>query len=257
MSFEEIISMMENAEDYTDLYDAATYIVDDDLRNKVEQAIGVCEDDGDTVEEAYSILTSDLLYMHIYELNEGLDITAENKTLNSYIADIKEVSNDKDLLNILDEMLNNKDISNDIVDNIRQLFKNNRYMPLKSKIEAIMRFIDSLGIKEVKTESVSNIDKQDKTLDSIIDDKENEDTLLDNIKDRTGQQMSVGDFNKFLQTTFNQFNKLFLLDSDLYSMDLSANQYLEIKEDDKVYTVNYNIVDVDNSIIEITNASVE
>ena len=37
MSFEEIIRMMENAVDYIDLYDAASYIVDDNLRVDVEQ----------------------------------------------------------------------------------------------------------------------------------------------------------------------------------------------------------------------------
>ena len=74
MSFEEIIRMMENAEDYMDLYDAASYIVDDDLRVDVEQLIEQCEDDGEDVETTYSIVTSDLLDMKMYELNESVDI---------------------------------------------------------------------------------------------------------------------------------------------------------------------------------------
>ena len=70
-SFQEIITRMENATDYSELYDAALLIKDDKLRTDVEQAIGQCEDDGDDVETAYSIITSDLLDSKSNDINES------------------------------------------------------------------------------------------------------------------------------------------------------------------------------------------
>ena len=51
MDFDEIIARMENAEDYMDLYDAASYIVDDKLRGEVNDQLEQCEEDGDDVVE--------------------------------------------------------------------------------------------------------------------------------------------------------------------------------------------------------------
>ena len=70
ITFREIISRMENATEYTDLYDAASLIKDTELRVDVEQLIGDCEDDGDSIEIAYSIVTTDLLDIMIDEPNE-------------------------------------------------------------------------------------------------------------------------------------------------------------------------------------------
>ena len=83
MGFEEIITKMENAVDYMDLYDAASYIIDDDLRVAVEQLIEECEDDNVSVEEAYSLITSDLLDIHLDELNESLDMDDNTMSYNS------------------------------------------------------------------------------------------------------------------------------------------------------------------------------
>lgn len=73
-SFDEIITRMENATDYSELYDAALLIKNDDLRTDVEHAIETCEQDGDDVETAYSIVTSDLLDDKVQDLNENLKI---------------------------------------------------------------------------------------------------------------------------------------------------------------------------------------
>jgi len=70
-SFEEIITRMENATDYEELYSAASLIKNDDIRTDVEQAIDQCESDGDDVETAYSIVTSDVLDMYRNDLNES------------------------------------------------------------------------------------------------------------------------------------------------------------------------------------------
>lgn len=68
-SFEEIIDMMASAEEYEDLYYAASLIKNDDLRIDVEELIDSCEQDEDDVDTAYSIVTSDLLDNKVNELN--------------------------------------------------------------------------------------------------------------------------------------------------------------------------------------------
>lgn len=69
--FSEIIDMMSNAESYDELYTAAGLIADEGLRVSVEELIGQCEDDGDDVETAYSVVTSDLLDDKVNDLNES------------------------------------------------------------------------------------------------------------------------------------------------------------------------------------------
>lgn len=282
MSFEEIIRMMENAEDYIDLYDAAAYIVDDDLRVDVEQLIGQCEDDGDSVEEAYSIVTSDLLDTKVYDLNESkqIDTEKERNSLQDYVDDINDVSNDKDLVNIIDDMENNKNINKDLVIAVRQLFKNNRFMPLNKKADTIIKFIkdnsdepvkeqvekpetltealeeDTEEIEDADIDTLDNNEKENKDIDEIKnkDDKDNSDielTTLDTLKKRIGQQFDVGELNSLIQTTFNQYNQIFLMTSDLYNMNLDQTQTIEVDDDDTVYTISYDIIDMDSGLIEL------
>lgn len=68
-TFSEIIEMMADAEDYGELYNAASYIKNDDLRVDVEQMIGEYEDTDTDVDVAYSCVTSDLLDMYMYDDN--------------------------------------------------------------------------------------------------------------------------------------------------------------------------------------------
>lgn len=68
-TFQDIIEMMADAEDYGDLYSAASFIKNQDLRVDVEQMIGEYEDSDTDVETAYSCVTSDLLDSYIYEDN--------------------------------------------------------------------------------------------------------------------------------------------------------------------------------------------
>lgn len=279
MSFEEIIRMMENAEDYMDLYDASSYIVDDGLRVDVEQAIQQCEDDGDEVEVAYSIVTSDLLDMKIHELNESIDID-ENEVqldkLSDYVSYFEEASNDKDLLNIIDEMEKNKSIDDELVTAVRQLFRNNRFMSLNDKVDAILRFIEENSDGEVKTENLTesaevyyNIDREDKDLEEAqedakeeLEDKEKEDikpdlATLNKLKDRKGQQLSVGELNSLLQGMLEQHNELFLLKSDLMNMDLDRTQELTIEDDGGNFILSYDIIDAGKGIIQIKDVNLE
>lgn len=284
MSFEEIIYLMEIADDYSELYDAAENIIDEDLRSKVISAIGICEDDGDDVETACSIVTSDWLDTKKYDLNESkkFDTTKERNALQDYIDDINEVSNDKDLINIIDDMEKNKSIDKDLVAAVRQLFKNNRFTALNQKADTIIKFIKENSDEKVETEPQDNIKEEPEQLTEAVEDelddkiedvdkdtkdndeKENQDiedkkekgielTTLDTLKKRIGQQFDVGEFNSLIQTTFNQYNQVFLMTSDLYNMNLDQTQTIDVDDDDKVYTISYDIIDMDSGLIELKN----
>lgn len=281
MGFEEIITKMENAVDYMDLYDAASYIIDDDLRVAVEQLIEECENDNVSVEEAYSLITSDLLDIHLDELNESLDIDDNTMSYNSiqdYIPDLENASNDKDLLNVLDDMEQNKNLDTDMTTNIRQLFRNNRFMPLNNKVDTLIKYINTeYGQKQESLTEATVIDndkhtniednkiKSDivkDTSENVEDDDidtstDNSDDILETLNDRVGQQFSVAELNKLLQNVLGQPNKLFLLASDLSSMDLDRTQNIDITDDDITYVISFDIIDMENGIVELTNAKVE
>lgn len=98
VSFQEIIEMMDAAVDYSDMYEAASNIVNTDLRLDVENAIGQCEDDGDEIDQAVSIVTSDLLDMHLNDKNvENLN---ESKKVEETEAVIPHPS-EKEILNFI------------------------------------------------------------------------------------------------------------------------------------------------------------
>lgn len=281
MSFEEIITKMENAVDYMDLYDAASYIIDDDLRVAVEQLIEECENDNVSVEEAYSLIISDLLDIHLDELNESLDIDDNTMSYNSiqdYIPDLENASNDKDLLNVLDDMEQNKNLDTDMTTNIRQLFRNNRFMPLNNKVDTLIKYINTeYGQKQESLTEATVIDNDKHTNiednkiksdivkdtsenvedDDIDNSTDNSDDILETLNDRVGQQFSVAELNKLLQNVLGQPNKLFLLASDLSSMDLDRTQNIDITDDDITYVISFDIIDMENGIVELTNAKVE
>lgn len=281
MSFEEIITKMENAVDYMDLYDAASYIIDDDLRVAVEQLIEECENDNVSVEEAYSLITSDLLDIHLDELNESLDIDDNTMSYNSiqdYIPDLENASNDKDLLNVLDDMEQNKNLDTDMTTNIRQLFRNNRFMPLNNKVDTLIKYINiEYGQKQESLTEATVIDNDKHTNiednkiksdivkdtsenvedDDIDNSTDNSDDILETLNDRVGQQFSVAELNKLLQNVLGQPNKLFILASDLSSMDLDRTQNIDITDDNITYVISFDIIDMENGIVELTNAKVE
>ena len=121
VSFEDIIEMMSNAESYEELYSAAENIANVDLKDDVIKFIQQCEDDGDSVEEAYSIVTTDLLDDKIQDLNEDAYITINDgkKEDEDYlIQDVTELKEIEDgdteapsiegLLSLVNESLSNK-----------------------------------------------------------------------------------------------------------------------------------------------------
>ena len=268
MSFDEIIRMMENADSYIDLYDAASYIVDDDLRVDIERLIESCEDDNEPIDVAYSVVTSNLLDERVTELNESVGIcldTNENITIDDFISLLNDASNDRDLLNVLDRVNYSDNFDDELVSNIHTAFRNNRFMPLNQKIENIIKVVtNDTNHTDTKQESLTEAIEKDTAVDepSMLDDEPitakdtggKYDEIVTTLNDREGQQFSVGDFNKLLQNLLGQANKLFLLTSDLSNMNLDETQVLEINDDENTYNVHYDIIDMDNGVIELKNA---
>lgn len=103
ITFQEIEARMDNAEDYADLYEAASLIADTGLRIDVENLIGQCEDDEDTIDEAVSIICSDLLDMYIND--ENVEHLREGKKVTESVEDIFKDNEEKDLAKyIFDEI---------------------------------------------------------------------------------------------------------------------------------------------------------
>lgn len=272
MSFDEIIRLVDEAEDFIDLYDTATYIEDDELRAEIDHIIDVCSEDNRDLSVAIKRIKN------VLTGNEDKD-----KTIEDYIADINDASNDKDLLNIIDELDKDKAIDDELALAIRQLFRNNRYMSLNDKVDAILRLIQSQDIdvdidentteqlteavdKEIEDKDVDVIDNDEKS-DETIEEKEEiadeQDTekdtteMLKLLRARLGQQYSVGELNSVIQSLFGQYNKVFLLSSDLYNKDLDTTQIVEVEDDEDVYVLSYDIIDMDSGIVELVDVNMK
>lgn len=116
-SFEDIIDDMSLATDYEDLRDAASYIEDIELKNKVYELIDQGEKDGDEVDVTYSLISSDLLDPRVNELNEAKSLTEEYSEkiggdpqdfisdVNVIISKLKEIDVDSLATHLSEEML--------------------------------------------------------------------------------------------------------------------------------------------------------
>lgn len=121
VSFEEIIRDMENAESYEELYNAADKIKNDNLRADVIDCIQTCEKDGDDVDVAYSIVTSDKLDMRVNDLNEAIQTVTT-------VDNIDQESKDEATIKKAIELAGSKDkIDNDTFRALRLALANKDY----------------------------------------------------------------------------------------------------------------------------------
>lgn len=110
VSFQEISDMMEAAESYSELYAAAQMIVDTKLETDVVLAIRACEDDGDDVDTAYSIVTSDLIDGEILAGNKNV-VKTEGKSLSEKFIKFDSESDKEDYI-MTHNLKINKDYKN-------------------------------------------------------------------------------------------------------------------------------------------------
>ena len=69
--------------------------------------------------------------------------------------------------------------------------------------------------------------------------------------------MSVGELNTILQSLFGKFNTVFLTYDEFYNQDPDELQELVVWDDDDMYTINYEIKDVLEPMIAITDVNIE
>ena len=84
-----------------------------------------------------------------------------------------------------------------------------------------------------------------------------EKTIVDYLQDRIDQTMSVGELNTILQSLFGKFNTVFLTYDEFYNQDPEELQELVVWDDDDMYTINYEIKDVLEPMIAITDVNIE
>ena len=67
----------------------------------------------------------------------------------------------------------------------------------------------------------------------------------------------MAELNKLLQNVLGQQNKIFILTSDLSSMDLDKTQHLDVEDDDITYIIDFDIIDMEKGIVELTDITTE
>lgn len=84
-------------------------------------------------------------------------------------------------------------------------------------------------------------------------------TILDELQNRIGQTMDIGEFNNLLQAVFGKYNTIFLTTSALYDIeDWDEPQELVVFDDSDMYTITYLAKDVvDNPSVEITDVTLD
>lgn len=171
VTFQEIISRMENATEYSELYDAASLIENESLRVDVEQLIGQCEDDGDGVSAAYSVVTSDLLDNKVNEENiveesKKVTETVDKGYLKSQIEALQsiEATTFEELKEEMDRLAEDESIDDDEYDTFIDIINDREekcvgYIEQRSKVTNT-DYEDELAIEEDNVKS---------TIEEIID----------------------------------------------------------------------------------------
>lgn len=138
-----------------------------------------------------------------------------------------------------------------IKENGKEIYKNSDYDYYQEEQEDYEDYEDYDGIEESKhlTEAEEDIIEQNE--------EETDNNILDLLQNRIGQNLSVGELNTILQGVLGKYNEVYLLTSDLYNMNPEEPQELVVFDDDDMYTITYNIEDMDNAIIQITDVELD
>lgn len=115
--------------------------------------------------------------------------------------------------------------------------------------------------KEVKhwvTQEIDNYNIKLNESKEIGNENNEEKTILDYLQDRIGQKIEVSELNTVLQSLFARYDRLFITYDDVInSLDWDEPQELYVTDDDDTYTIIYNIVDIEEGIVEITDVIME
>lgn len=138
-----------------------------------------------------------------------------------------------------------------IKENGKEIYKNSDYDYYQEEQEDYEDYEDYDGIEESKhlTEAEEDIIEQNE--------EETDNNILDLLQNRIGQNLTVGELNTILQGVLGTYNEVYLLTSDLYNMNLEESQELVVFDDDDMYTITFEIEDMDNAIIQITDVELD
>lgn len=112
---------------------------------------------------------------------------------------------------------------------------------------------------DIFTEDLKKESKQLNEDENDIQEDEETTTILDELQNRIGQTIGIGEFNNLLQAVFGKYNTIFLTTSALYDIeDWDEPQELVVFDDSDMYTITYLAKDVvDNPSIEMTDVTLD
>lgn len=112
---------------------------------------------------------------------------------------------------------------------------------------------------DIFTEDLKEENKQLNEDENDTQEGEETTTILDELQNRIGQTMDIGEFNNLLQAVFGKYNTIFLTTSALYDIeDWNEPQELVVFDDSDMYTITYLAKDaVDNPSVEITDVTLD
>ena len=112
---------------------------------------------------------------------------------------------------------------------------------------------------DIFTEDLKEENKQLNEDENDTQEGEETTTILDELQNRIGQTMNIGEFNNLLQAVFGKYNTIFLTTSALYDIeDWDEPQELVVFDDSDMYTITYLAKDVvDNPSVEITDVTLD
>ena len=112
---------------------------------------------------------------------------------------------------------------------------------------------------DIFTEELKEENKQLNEDENDTQEDEETTTILDELQNRIGQTIGIGEFNNLLQAVFGKYNTIFLTTSALYDIDdWNEPQELVVFDDSDMYTITYLAKDVvDNPSIEMTDVTLD
>ena len=133
------------------------------------------------------------------------------------------------------------------------------YVSYETKVQEDTKLTEDIDEEDVEgePEQYSEEDKREKEIFDQMKNEKEEKTAFDYFQDRIGVQMSVGELNEIIQSTLGRYQESFLRVDELYNADFTEPQELVIMDDGDTYILTYNIIDLDNAIIEITDVDMD
>ena len=175
------------------------------------------------------------------KLNESKEIKTENNIPEYVLETARNLFNEINKLDDIHSKTTDIEQGKKYVDKIQEL--TNRLDQLETQYH--FGFLDNGEIKLNEAEEVDNESGEEKT-------------ILDYLQDRIGQKIEVSELNTVLQSLFAKYDRLFITYDDVInSLDWDEPQELYVTDDDDTYTIIYNIVDIEEGIVEITDVIME